>query len=270
MTKFTYIGVFSCPQLIGMMSPTIVKPAKLDILAGSEKIKIFRQWSRIHPIGVSHPAMTEEVLVLPKDKKLLRISVQAEEADVRLLESLLNQAITKLAVFIQPQLFFDVIYKGPIAGPEKKIAVMSVRPAERVELSSAKVERFLGAKPVDDLENRFNLMSNFYSRSLDYDPSPEKFFLLWTVLEIFPMKDTSNIGPLRDLVKLLTGGDKQIERNLDIGRLYGKRCEIVHDGKFYAATSSPDFVKLEALVHEAIRSILGLPYGGLLDRFRAA
>jgi len=115
-----YVGIFSCPQLKSSFAPAVVHPAKVDVITGTEKIRISRRWSRIHPIGVEHPAMVEEELKLPKDKMLLRVSVQSKEGNLKLLEEMLNTAITKLAVLMRPQLFFDVIYKGPIAGPEKK------------------------------------------------------------------------------------------------------------------------------------------------------
>ena len=49
-----------------------------------------------------------------------------------------------------------------------------------------------------DLQRRLGLMARFFSKAVALDPSEEKFLFLWTTLEVFPMKDTTNIGPISD------------------------------------------------------------------------
>jgi hypothetical protein len=46
------------------------------------------------------------------------------------------------------------------------------------------------------------------------------------------MRDTSNIRPIAEHLSRATGQSlAKIQDKLDIGRLYGARCSLVHDGK---------------------------------------
>lgn len=116
--------------------------------------------------------------------------------------------------------------------------------------------------------------------------SEERFLLLWTILEVFPMKNTSNIRPISEyLSKILNIDANTLKEKLEIGKLYGLRSSLVHDGifridlevieGFYDDASnlghyhykSEVLGKLECIVHEILRHMCGLPYSGLLDKY---
>lgn len=126
-------------------------------------------------------------------------------------------------------------------------------------------------KQSEDIEtlNRFSLMSRFYSKALSEKPSEEKFILLWTILEIFPMKDTTDIKPISEYLTLVTGKQPDmIKKKLDIGHLYGSRCNLVHHGKFDIELKDMGevFTRLENIIHEILRHMIGLNYSGSLDK----
>lgn len=148
-----------------------------------------------------------------------------------------------------------------------------IRLAEEIEINPTRLEtEILQARACvsknSDLLERFTLMSRFYTRSLEYDPSEEKFMMLWTSLEIHPMHNTSNIKPLRELISQIVGRpDKVVNEAIGIGRLYGIRSSLVHDGHLDKNQYKDVFGRLETLVHEVLRSMIGLPYSGALEKY---
>ena len=121
-----------------------------------------------------------------------------------------------------------------------------------------------------EIYERFLLMSKFYSKSLLYSPCEEKFILLWTALEIFPMKDTSNIRPIISyLSKVVSQPDNVVKEKLGIGKMYGIRSKLVHDGIFEVETASIGefFTKLELVVETIMSDMVELPYTGRLNKY---
>jgi len=121
-----------------------------------------------------------------------------------------------------------------------------------------------------EIKNRFELISRFYSKSLLYKPCEEKLILLWTIFEIFPMKDTTNIKPINELLAKITKKPYEIIcQKIGIGKIYNKRCNLVHDGKLDIPISEKGglFSKLEGIVDVILMDMIGLEYNGSLDRY---
>jgi len=121
-----------------------------------------------------------------------------------------------------------------------------------------------------EIKNRFELMSRFYSKSLLYKPCEEKLVLLWTIFEIFPMKSTTNIRPINELLAKITKKPYEIVcQKMGVGRIYGKRCTLVHNGKLDIPISEKGgfFSKLEKIVDEILMNMIGLDYNNSLDRY---
>ena len=75
-------------------------------------------------------------------------------------------------------------------------------------------------------------MSRFFAKSLAYAPSEEKLLFLWTVLEIYPMTNTTDIRPISELLGKILGRTSEIvKEKLGIGRLFGVRSDLVHNGR---------------------------------------
>src|SRR5438093_5814529 len=68
-----------------------------------------------------------------------------------------------------------------------------------------------------DMDSRFTLMSKLFTRAQALEPGEERFLWLWTVLEVFPMKDTSNIQPISDyLAQVISRAAPEIKSKLEI------------------------------------------------------
>jgi hypothetical protein len=88
------------------------------------------------------------------------------------------------------------------------------------------------------------------------------------VLEVFPMKNTSDIRPISDYLARVTGRSAlAVKEKLLLGRLFGARSDLAHNGKLpYARNELGGVLNLlEAIDLTVIRSLGGLPYAGELD-----
>jgi hypothetical protein len=138
---------------------------------------------------------------------------------------------------------------------------------QRVAARLAEIQGHLLQNP--QVVERLRLASRFYARSLLLPSGVERFLLQWTVLEVFPMAGTSHIQPLREWIAQRTGRSLAlIEQKLTVGRIYGYRCDLVHDGRF--VTGQARIKTEEILFHlasEAIASLCGRSYTNSLERF---
>jgi hypothetical protein len=121
-----------------------------------------------------------------------------------------------------------------------------------------------------EISERVNLMARFWTKAQSYDLSEEKFILLWTILEIYPMMDTTNIKPIYEVLSDILGLESGlIDEKLGIRQLYRQRCDLVHQGKF--TTQAEEIIelfdKLENILYEIIRNLIDLPYNHSLDHY---
>jgi len=118
--------------------------------------------------------------------------------------------------------------------------------------------------------SRFTLMSNLFARALLMEAGDERFLWLWTVLEVFPMKETSDIRSVCDHLSSVTGRTAaELKEKLRIGRLFGARSDLVHNGKlpYEGDELGSNLRKLECIDCVVLRSLGGLAYTGELDEF---
>lgn len=112
---------------------------------------------------------------------------------------------------------------------------------------------------------RINTMARFFSKAIVLQPSEEKYILLWTILEIFPMKDTSNIRPISEYLGARLGRSAaEVKELLGIGRLCDTRNKLVHDGRLpiSAENIGAEFALLENICLEVLRAVSGVAYAG--------
>ena len=122
----------------------------------------------------------------------------------------------------------------------------------------------------NNIKNRFKLMSRFFSKALTEFNDEEKFLWLWTVLEIFPMENTSNIVPISKYLSAVLEKDEQLVKSkLEIGKIYKIRCDFVHEGKFDVADDvlAQYIEKLQLICITVLRKICGDSYNGELDKY---
>lgn len=120
------------------------------------------------------------------------------------------------------------------------------------------------------VDSRFTLMSKLFARAQILPPGEERFLWLWIVLEVFPMKSTSDIRSICDHLEQVIGrSSSEIKSSLDVGRLFGARSQLVHDGKLpYPREKLGEVLKkLEYIDVAILRSVGGLPYNGILEAY---
>ncbi len=84
------------------------------------------------------------------------------------------------------------------------------------------------------------------------------------------MKDTTNIKPISAFLSSRVGLPASVvKERLGIGRLYGKRCDLVHNGVLPETQRELLNInrKLECMCEEILRAVMGFSYDGRLDRY---
>ena len=73
------------------------------------------------------------------------------------------------------------------------------------------------------------------------------------------------------LAKVTGREEAEVKKALELGRLFGARCDLVHNGRLpYDHNLLGEILnKLEAVDVTVLRALGGLPYGGQLDNYYA-
>ena len=118
-------------------------------------------------------------------------------------------------------------------------------------------EKVLLSKPPQE-RNRIFLSLRWFSMAT-YDTGVDAFLKYWIALETLAMPDDTNIMPLREiLAKASSMETKQIDRTFGIGRIYGLRSAIVHNG-LQTTMDIPFLFYMSRLYSDVLFEILGLP-----------
>jgi len=281
MSEFKFMTVFRTSLVEGTPLKVVSDPVKIEVFKGSRTYRVpFQEWS-VLPKARGGLISKDVSLVLDPHSCHIVVTARTEESNPvearRICEDASDRVITSLSLVYKPEIFSDLIYRGWLLGEKTGVMDAWVKISEPVTLNekalSAELKDIVQEQSRDaEILNRFTLMSRFYSRTLSQQPSEEKFILLWTILEIFPMKDTTDIKPIAEYLAPITGREPEtIKAKLDIGRLYGSRCSLVHNGQFDIELKDMGivFTKLENIIYEIMRAMTGLAYSGSLDRFLA-
>jgi len=274
-----FVALYETTTFDGSPFELLAKPAKLEFFTGVREFHVFAQFTRV----VTAPRSGE--LVLAANMKIvtaplhhyLAIPVRVPDSVVLMREAadaVIDSTIVKLASLYGDELLRNQIYRGPTISHDEgamgsfdvKIAPeMVALSAEDVEARIQSVDSHLFRNP--DHRDRLQLASSFYASALLLPLGEQRFLLEWTILEVFPMKDTTHIQPLKEFIANRTGRSiTEIEAKLQIGRLYGVRCDLVHNGRFPKGKEGFDILeKVYRLSNEAMFHLCGRPYQGGLE-----
>lgn len=91
------------------------------------------------------------------------------------------------------------------------------------------------SKRVENLEEKISNQIRLASRWIDsaeHETQPiDEFLKLWFAIEVVSMPDTTNIRPLADrMAKIYDITSNEAKENFYLGRLFGLRSNIVHEG----------------------------------------
>ena len=152
-------------------------------------------------------------------------------------------------------------------GPMTFTAAPAVSPEE---VADGFASDFASIQQLDaERHRRLQLASRWFRRGHEAINQVDKFLFWWTVLEIYPGKGESSI--VRNVTQVLRNGvcpelEPQIlQEKLRIGRIYGERKRIVHDGRAFVAFDDEYFQgcleRLRAIATVSLRLLGGLPVG---------
>lgn len=251
---------------------------RIEVFRGNRRYHIPKQTSYIATQGNDQLLATSSILDVDDTTSHIELISRTKEKNPivarEVCESEVDRGISLLSLLHGSDLFADPLYRGWILGGENFIVDLWMKSSKNVTFDFSEINYTLRNARINASKfehfDRVGLMNRFYSKSLTMRPGEEKFLYLWTVLEIFPMKDTSDIKPISRYISEITGVDDRIvKEKLGIGRLFGLRSDLVHNGKFSVPLKDIGelFSRLESIVQEVMRGACGLPYAGSLDKF---
>lgn len=251
----------------------------VELFTGSKTYDIEMRHSWTVPQGYQGPLLQIGKLTLEPSGKYISFVARTKERSPQLAraicEEVIDRRIAKLSALYSRDLFTRLVYRGWLQEGESSLLEGWIRIASTVSLDEKQIEEMLTAsdkfQAIEvELKQRFKLMAKFYSKALAFVPSEEKYILLWTVLEIFPMKSERNARVINDFLgALLNKQPAVVDYILGVGELYKIRCALAHAGKLEMDLKKIPILmdKLEDIVIESLRFAAGMPYGKRLDKY---
>jgi len=254
----------------------IVDPVRVEVFRGPRKYDVLERVSPpVVPSDRETIIVQAQTLEVPGDRTYIELVARTKEAtgNRQYCEDQIDRVVANISAQLSPNLFAQEMWRGWLGDHQRFMGGFWLMRSQGIEFEAAKLQNALRAfqRAIEssvELNPRFTLMAKLFSRALSTPPGEERFLWLWTVLEVFPMKDTSNIQPISDyLANVLARPAKEVKEQLMIGKLFGARCALVHDGKL--PCEGQDLAGalnlLEAIDLTVLRSLGGLPYSGELD-----
>ena len=279
---FKFLEIYETTTLANDVRSVVVDPVKIEVFQGPRTFWVPLTSAPVVQQGRPTTLATQGQVVLAQGARFValtaRTTLRNPEEGRRYCEAAIDRTVAALATLLGPRIFARRIYRGWTVGDDGNTIIESdLRIEPPVTLNPQALQADLqrirsNISREANMSSRFDLMSRFYSKALVRPHSEERFLFLWTVLEIFPMKDTTDIRPISELLSKLTGrSSSDVKEMLAIGRIFGLRSDLVHNGSFDPRqTGIPGFwTRLEALCLETLRYVGGLPYSGSLDQFLA-
>lgn len=278
MAKFVKFLRIYCTDLVTSNAKIIADPIRVEFFRGPREYDVFvRTAPPIVRAGVDRTLFKQQKMVIAGDLSYIELIARTDQPFGRrqYCEDQIDRVVAQLSALLTPALFNFALWSGWLSDSEQALGDGWLMTAPPVGVEPVELEKQLDSyRQVialdDDVEQRYTLMSKLFSRALTIEPGEERFLWLWTVLEVFPMRDTSNIQPISDYLAQVTGrAAADVKRFLDLGKLFGARSDLVHDGKLtYGREVLGEVLnKLEAIDVTVLRALGGLPYAGQLDKY---
>jgi hypothetical protein len=273
-----YVAIFHTRLIKRPYNTIILDPVKVEVINGplTFVVPVFMGGSL--PAGEQHMLTGQKELRLAGDATYLIITARVYDLEGSPEEEgkeKIDRTTAMLCLLYSPELFSQPLYRGFKANAERiQIAGwLKLTHPILIEDAVAKAGMQTISKTIaidEDLNRRFGLMARFLSKAAAYPPGEERFVMLWTILEIFPMKDTTDIAPIAEYLAPIVGHSAiETKKGLSIGRLFGARSDLVHNGvlPIPIAEYGKTLGRLESICLCTMRSLGGLPYDNSLDTF---
>lgn len=256
----------------------VLDPVRIEVFAKERTYEVLAQTSPlVMPTGQATNILESKAFTVPAANSYIEFVARVKDPSGarELCENQIDRAVALLSAILTPDLFAHEVWRGWITDGVLLAADAWLKLVAPISISGDAIrehaDRFRRALRKDsDLDRRFTLMSKLFARAISMRPSEEKFLWLWTVLEVFPMRDTSNIAPISDLLsRIISKPAVDLKAKLQIGQLFGYRSALVHDGRLPIELKDLGSVlgKLEAIGLVIIRFAGGMPYQGELNQY---
>lgn len=279
--KFT--AIFQTALIKSAPAKIILDPVKIEFFRGPRTLIVPAQIDHIVPL---EQFSTQSIPFVPNLQlslsigPFISITVRTKEEvpykAKKFCEEHLDTTVAYMASVYDYALFAQQIYRGQLLEDNEQImeGMLLVKNPVSItaDLSGALTNMRSALIQNQNIHDRYSLMARFFAKSLLIKPSEEKFLYLWTILEIYPMANTSNIKPISQyLGQFMSKEPELVKERLGIGRLFDIRSKIVHDGLLAipGKDEGETFMRLQAICVEVLRSMSGLNYSGSLDQYFA-
>src|SRR5690242_12699231 len=180
----------------------IADPVKIEFFKGTERgITAHMTPNRILPTGIGSQVAFFPTLQFHPERFYISLTARSDAGQVRdalaECETAIDCCIADLAIVYSPYIFNFPVYRGFVVGENEARGAAYVRLESPVSVDSSELESKslpglkVSRKRDANTEVRYSLMSRFFAKALIYEPSEEKLLFLWTILEIYPMTDTT-------------------------------------------------------------------------------
>jgi hypothetical protein len=226
--------------LPGNYGKVIADPVRIEVYRGPRGYDVLVPVPPpILPAGISTTMIEPRHLEFPGDRTYVELIARTEESPGKrqYCEDQIDRTVTQLSAILSPLLFQMEAWSGWLCEKNHLFTdgwfMRSNTVGFNPEEIKSRIDAFRGVVNAEvDIEKRFTLMSKLFTRAIAMQPGEERFLWLWTVLEVFPMKGTSDIRPVGDYLSHITGRPApEVKEKLGIGRIFGARSDLVHDGK---------------------------------------
>ena len=210
---YKFLSIFETTLAKTAPSKIIFDPIRVEFFSGSRSFDIPIQNALILPLRGEDIIAQNGKLILSNTFKYVSIAVRNKESNRVFFEDSLDRMITNLSLIYGPGLFAKQIYRGWQLEENKKIIEAWVQFQDSFDTfdiieedATLKLKTIFKAQNSnDETRERLNTMARFFKKSILLPPSEEKFLYLWTILEIFPMKDTANIRSISQFLSKRIG-----------------------------------------------------------------
>jgi hypothetical protein len=256
----------------------ISDPVRVEFFAGPRTYEVFMRVSPpVVRAGVQRTIATQQRLDVEGGRTYVELIARTTDSFGRrqYCEDSIDRVVAQLSAILSPALFAQEVWSGWLSTSEQVLGDMWIMSAPPIEVNTPalqqRVTQFRRTIAQDkERDRRFTLMSKFFARAIATPPGEERFLWLWTVLEVFPMQDTTNIKPIGDhLGVVVDRSANEIKERLGIGQLFGARSHLVHHGQlpYTRDQLGPVLRRLEAIDLVVLRSLGGSQYAGELDEY---
>lgn len=249
------------------------------------------QFSYSVPIIINKPPSTmmtfgKKDINLPKDKYLtILVYIDGQSFDIEVKRASLKVAeIASLFDLQYPNIIAEKIYEGTISeanvmsfAPQGPLRITAQPIIDPLEITAKIAEHINILKQLNQNDReRYQLASRWLRKGFETLNQIDKLIAWWTVLEIYPATGSSDIPRhvcdflVNSLYNHLT--PSELKTKLKIGRMFGLRSRIIHDGKAYVEDDERDefsdyLERLQAIATVCLRILAGLDPGNELEKY---